>query len=159
MERNKRYLICAKLAEQLPEDRVVFVDRDHYSVALVSGRATITTSHWEGRHISPNSFLDSGGQGVAFWKRRSIESKHLIDYLLIRDSERSLWEHRVHSKIVTINDLEFLVGTVGYPLDSVPTFISQREYGQIPTGIHPRRLSLTKADSQAARLTSLPVLD
>ena len=58
-----------------------------------------------------------------------------------------------------INGREYLVGAVGYPLDSVPTVISQREYEQIPTRIHPRWLDLTKADSKAARLTSLPVLD
>lgn len=155
VERNRRYVICAKLAEQLPEDRVALVDRDHYAVALVSGRATLATSPWEWRHASPKPFFEAGGRVVAFWKRRSIESKHLIDYLPIRELEESFWEHRVYSKLVTINDLEFLVGTVGYPLNVAPTFVAEREGQKIPTHIHPRWLRTTRATLGSARFAGI----
>ncbi len=124
-------------------------------MALVSGRATLATSHWEWRHASPQPFFEAGGRAFAFWKRRSDESDQLIDYLPIRELERSLWEHRVHSKIVTINDLEFLVGTVGYPLEAAPTFVVERDGQKIPTHIHPRWLRTTRAELGSTRFAGI----
>lgn len=156
MARNRRYLITAKLAEQLPEDRVVFVERNPVGVALLSGRATIYMSPSARINANPKLFLMGGAKAVALWKRRTDKSQHLIDYLELSEAERSRWKDRVQSKTVMIDDLEFLVGTIGFPMDSVPTTIPESAAEDIPTRIHPRWMNLTRADAQTLWHSAVP---
>jgi len=157
VEGNKRMVTVARLAETVPQERVVIVEVDHYSEALMSGRATICLPPWKmWNNADGKKFLEAGGRAAAIWAQRENTSDKLIDYLPFPPEQRSTWNDRLAESTLSVNGLDFLLGTVDYDLDFLLP-ASQADQSVIPTHIHSRWFKLKPADAETLYHEAFPL--
>jgi len=143
---NKRLVTSARLASLLPENRIIMTEVDHFSIALMSGRATVTLPPWiMWNNGHGEKFLRAQGRCATIWKRREDASKALIDYLPSTGGEQPPWKDKVTSRIYEVNGLEFLLGSVGYDID-FSDLVARFEQTEVPARIHKRWFNVKPED-------------